>query len=291
MRTGAADDMTDKVFYLLHGLQDRYSALYQDNIARLGPRDVLVASIGSSGQSYLGGILAELGLNYADAYTEALREDGASEPVSAYDDYRERLATPGAPRRLWPRFVKTHLTPRFFTGRPLLGVWILVRDPRDALYSWYRFRTEFVRDPLDRLATSFEDWLCRPGPTGLDRLDDWADFHRRWLCGAGHLPRSAITAFEDLKRDPLPTLRAGLRAFGLSIPDSDIAAAVLRSDFQTVRRRERDQGGDGPGILRRGQPEEWRTWMSPSTADLFGRAHVAALARRFGYHLGERARS
>ncbi|MEV5301030.1 sulfotransferase domain-containing protein [Amycolatopsis methanolica] len=166
MRAGAAGDMTDKVFYLLHGLQDRYSALYQDNIARLGPRDVLVASIGSSGQSYLGGILVELGLNYADAYTEALREDGASEPVAAYDDYRERLATPDAPRRPWPRFVKTHLTPRFFTGRPLLGVWILVRDPRDALYSWYRFRTEFVRDQLDRLATSFEDWLCRPVSTG-----------------------------------------------------------------------------------------------------------------------------
>jgi hypothetical protein len=281
--------MTDKVFYLLHGLQDRYNARYQQNIARLGSRDVLVVSLGSSGQSYLGTILTEMGLNYADAYTEVLHDDGSREPDPAYDDYRERLEIAGAaPVRAWPRFVKSHLTPRFHRDRPLLGVWILVRDPRDALYSWYRFRTEFVRDPLDRLARSFDEWLCRPGPTGLDRLDDWADFYHRWLWHSARLPRSVITTFEDLKHDPVPALRTALRTFGVSTTDKAIAEAALRSDFRTVRRREEDRGGAGPGILRRGQPEEWRTWMTGPTADLFGRAHVAALARRFGYRLDER---
>ncbi|MTD54265.1 sulfotransferase domain-containing protein [Amycolatopsis pithecellobii] len=276
--------MTEKIYYLLHGLQDRYSALYQDNIARLGPHDVVVASIGSSGQSFLGNILLELGLNYADPYTEALSEDGTSAGVPAYADYRDRLPAHEPAELTWPRFVKTHLTPEFFDHRPLLGSWILVRDPRDALYSWYRFRTEFVRDPLDQLATSFDDWLCRPGPRGLDRIDDWADFYDRWSRWSPR--RCAISTFEDLKQNLVPTLTEGLRTFGIAADDARLESAIRRSSFDAMRGHERRYGGAGAGILRRGRPHEWKDWMTPSTMKHFTRDTIAPVAARFGYHLG-----
>ncbi|GAB2997382.1 sulfotransferase domain-containing protein [Amycolatopsis acidiphila] len=275
--------MTEKTYYLLHGLQDRYNALYQDNIERLGRQDVVVASIGSSGQSFLGNILLELGLNYADPYTEALAGAGTSAPVAAYADYRDRLPAHTPPARRWPRFVKSHLPPRFYRARPLLGAWILVRDPRDALYSWYRFRTEFVRDPLDRLADGFEDWLRRPGPTGVDRIDDWVDFYGTWLDDPA-VPH-AVTSFERLKKEPVGALREGLHAFGLTAGEEQIEQAVRDSSFDAMRRHERDRGGTGAGILRRGTPGEWREWMTPATLAHFHRDNIASLAARFGYDL------
>lgn len=290
----------DQVYYLLHGLQDRYSALYQDNIGKLGDQDVLVASIGGSGQTFLGNILIELGVNYVDGYTEALLENGSSEPVAAYADYRERLSGTRTRDRsvtngfagTWPRFVKTHLTPEFFAGRPLRGVWILARDPRDALYSWYQFRVNVAKDPLDILAAGFEDWVAeRPGPTGLSRLDDWADFYRRWNNAREELPVSATSTFEALKADPVSSVRRGLGAFGISVDTAQVAAAVERSDFSAMREHERAQqqarGGTGEGgrIMRRGKPNEWLEWMTPSLSERFREKRIASVAADFGYRL------
>jgi hypothetical protein len=158
-----------------------------------------------------------------------------------------------------------------------------VRDPRDALYSWYRFRTEFVRDPLDRLAAGFDDWLCRPGPTGADRIDDWVDFYGSWL-GDETVPH-AVTTFERLKKEPVGALREGLRVFGLTAGEEQLERAARDSSFDAMRRHEQERGGSGAGILRRGRPGEWREWMTPKTLELFRRDAMVALARRFGYDL------
>ncbi|WND33484.1 sulfotransferase domain-containing protein [Streptomyces sp. BB1-1-1] len=267
--------MSEKIHYLLHGIQDRYNALYQENIDKLGNQDVLVASIGGSGQSFLGNILLELGLNYADAYTEVLNPDGTNTPEPAYADYRSRLAATAkrdghtsVPKRRWPRFVKTHLTPEFFTERPLLGAWILVRDPRDALFSWYNFRIHFAKDPLDIRAGSFERWLDQPGPNGVSRLEDWGNFYDQWTEARGGFERTTVTTFEDLKKAPVSSMRAALEELGVEVPEPDLPRAVENSSFTAMRS---------------GTANEWKSWMTPSLRTKFSAMPMSGAARRYGY--------
>ncbi|MFH8612545.1 sulfotransferase domain-containing protein [Streptomyces sp. NPDC018029] len=292
--------MSDKIYYLLHGIQDRYNALYQDNIEKLGHQDIAVASIGGSGQSLLGNILLELGLNYADPYIDSLNADGTSHPVPAYAEYRSRLAATdhrtwdgqelGRPR--WPRFVKTHLTPDFLAPRPLLGAWILIRDPRDSLYSWHKFRTNFAKDPVDLLPGTFEQWLEQPGPAGVSRLEDWSSFYDAWDQARGGFQRSTVTTFEDLKTDPVPALRKSLEDLEVDVKHSDLVRAVERSSFDNMRAHEEQRSGTGDGtgatntrIMRSGTPNEWHSWMTPSLRRKFGAGKIADVARQFGYEM------
>ncbi|MEV0277517.1 sulfotransferase domain-containing protein [Streptomyces sp. NPDC050610] len=290
--------MGEKIHYLLHGIQDRYNALYQDNITQLGDQDIAIASIGGSGQSLLGNILLELGLNYADPYIDALSADGTSQPVAAYADYRTRLAATdrttadnkdGVQTR-WPRFIKTHLTPEFLAHRNLLGAWILPRDPRDSLYSWHKFRTNFAKDPLDLRAGTFEEWLDQPGPTGADRLTDWATFYDAWDEARENFRRSTVTTFEELKQEPIAALRNGLGDLGIQVGTEDLARAVERSSFANMRAHEENHPDNKKSepmtktrIMRSGTPNEWHRWITPSLHRKFSSGHIAEVARRFGY--------
>ncbi|MFI9229910.1 sulfotransferase domain-containing protein [Streptomyces rimosus] len=291
--------MSEKIYYLLHGIQDRYSALYQENISRMGERDILIASIGGSGQSFLGNILLELGLNYADAYTEELHTDGTCSPAPAYADYRSHLAATTqrdgsafTDTARWPRFVKTHLTPGFFAHRPLQGVWILIRDPRDALYSWYNFRIHFAKDPLDIRAGSFEEWLDQPGPNGVSRLEDWADFYEQWAEARTGFSVTTVSTFEELKRAPEQALRAALGDLDVTVTDSDLQQAIERSSFSVMRAHEESHSSDrGKGavsatrLMRSGTPDEWQGWITPSLQEKFAGPSVTATAQRYGYRM------
>ncbi|WP_030680674.1 sulfotransferase domain-containing protein [Streptomyces rimosus] len=290
--------MSEKIYYLLHGIQDRYNALYQDNIEVLGDQDIAVASIGGSGQSLLGNILLELELNYADPYIDALNADGTSRPVPAYAEYRSRLAATdrstwdenAQERPRWPRFVKTHLTPEFLEPRPLLGAWILIRDPRDSLYSWHKFRTNFAKDPLDLMAHTFEQWLEQPGPAGVTRLEDWSSFYDSWDKVRANFQRSTVTTFEDLKTNPVPTLRKNLEDLEVDVKQADLLKAIERSSFESMRAHEEKSSATGSSgnatrtrIMRSGTPNEWHNWMTPSLHQKFSTGQIAEVAHRFGY--------
>lgn len=285
----------------LHGLRDRITPLHEANIDVLGPSDVPIASFGGSGQSLIGNILLELGLNYSDAYTEQLLPDGTSRPAENHGKWRERLAAshtkdsapPPSDGRRWPRFVKTHLTPDYFAGRPVLGAWILIRDPRDALYSRYRFRVDYVQDPADMAAETFVDWLRLPGPAGLNPIDDWNHLYGSWLAKAPGQQSPTVTRFEDLKADPATTLCLALRDFGIAANPHEVLAAVERSSFSSMRAHEERNsgptGGAGPKqrIMRKGKPGEWREWITPELTDLFSPTHK--VASQYGYRITDTA--
>ncbi|MFI8598281.1 sulfotransferase domain-containing protein [Rothia koreensis] len=285
--------MVDEPFLLLHGIQDRYNALYKDNIEVLDKADVPIASIGGSGQTYLGNLLIEAGANYADPYIERLGADGSSTPEPAYDEYRNHLS--GALQKSMQlsylsspftsvRFFKTHLEPAFFVDTSVEGVWLLIRDPRDSLYSWFNFRRNFAKDPLDLLAADFTEWLQRPGPTGKNRLDDWADFYTHWETMAQNLSSVAISRFEDLKLGPVDELMFGLSRFGIEVDRDRLTAAVQKSEFDNMASHERKNGGlSSARIMRKGQPYEWKTWMTPATQKLFSEHRITDVAYTFGY--------
>jgi Sulfotransferase domain len=279
------------------------SDLYRRNMRCVGRYDVVLASYGGAGGSIISNALQELGLNYVDAYSEILLPDGSSAPVSAEDDFRRRFrglhrrdADAGAhrPRRgPWPRFVKTHLPPAVFGTGPLGGAWIHVRDPRDALFSWHAWRRGFGVEPWDLAHGGIEDFLGRADYTGRTPVEDWCAFYHQWSRRALELPASATTRFEDLKQAPFEVMRRGLRDLGLEIADDEVRRAVEQSTFEVMRTHEDrvvGSGDDGPAqprMMRRGQPGEWREWMTPELAGHFSWPGVRTVAGHFGYRLAE----
>ena len=112
---------------------------------------------------------------------------------------------------------------------------LMVRDPRDAMYSMFR-----------RLSAdlSFAEFVRFPNPqTLLSRPAQWSLFVASWLSGTNvHVVR-----FEDYKRDAEATLRSALEAVGLRFADDAIAEALRRSSFERAALAERTFRARFPG--------------------------------------------
>jgi hypothetical protein len=280
----------------------RLSDLHRRNILRLGRDDIVVASNGGSGQSLIGNILFELGLNYVDTYTEVLLDDGRGVGVEAHAGYRRHLASlhdkdagdGGRPdTAVWPRFTKTHHPPVVFEHAPIGGVWILVRDPRDALYAAYQWRVSFAEEPWDLVPDTLAEWLRGPGDYTRTPVDDWPAFYRSWSERARQCEHSHVLRFEDLKTRPVEVVSDALRALGLTVPDAEIQRAVDASSFSRMREHEdrvatmQPQGKGQGRIVRAGKTDGWKDWMTPELADCFSGAELHEVARRYGYDLSE----
>ena len=129
--------------------------LHAENVGRLRPEDVVIASYPGSGAALIGNVLLSLGLAYVDPYTEVVDDHGGG-PVPERVDYRARLAATHAADTSEDRsavaarrLVKTHRHPDEFPARPEQIV-ALVRDPRDAVHSYYRC----AKSPLSINTTS-----------------------------------------------------------------------------------------------------------------------------------------
>lgn len=304
--------------------------LCERNVRRLSQRDIVVAGDPGCGAALVSNIVYELGFDYLDPYTEVLNEDGS---VQMTDErlsyYRQRLPAtagngnaagdsriagdgktagdgrtvpagrPPNPDRL--RFVKTHLYSDRFAGVPLRGAIVLVRDPRDSVYSSYKWFCGFSESwwPGSPTAGGKEMTLTeflgrRRRGDGETPVSGWARFSEGWLDSAPMFDRFAVVRFEDLKTNPVGTITALLATFGYSVPLDIVAAAAERSSFDSMRAREDEvSAGEGPSaandarIMRRGKVGEWREWYgADGIADHFSDPKLHAVAARFGYDLG-----
>lgn len=267
----------------------RMSEDYQRNIGRMGTRDVLVASCGGAGQSYVGNILHELSVNYVDAYTEELREDGTAVARTEHGGYRKHLASlhdkdnTAPPVEPWPRLVKTHHPPEMFPDGSFGAVWLLVRDPRDALYSLYQWRHNFAEEEWDRVPPTFEGWLRGRGDFTASPVDDWTAFHQAWL---RRTPDCTVLRFEDLKRDPEGALTEPLRRLGVRFDEARLRRAADNSSFDKMRAHEDAVSATGePRMIRDGRVAGWQRWMTPELAGFFRDDELRAVAGKFGYDL------
>jgi len=250
------------------------------NAALLDDRTVVVPGYPGSGAALVGKLLAELGLDYFDPYTEDLRSDGSvAQPGDDLDGYRRRLdPVPGAGGDGGPRFVKTHRYPREFAAVPLRAVVLLVRDPRDAIHSYYQWRLGFSEEGE---RGSFAEFLARPGPDGTP-VQDWTAFNAAWsACPA---PISTVLRFEDLKSDPAAAMAKVLTTLGLAVDEARLAEACRRSSFDSMRAHEDAvAGGDSRRIMRKGQVGEWRQWLTGPLAVPFAEPSLWAVAGAHGY--------
>ena len=277
----------------------RITDLYRHNLAKMGPDDIIVANVGGSGQSLIGNILFELGLNYADAYTEVFYPDGRAVAAQEHAEYRRHLASlydkdqgTGLPAAaLWPRFAKTHHPPVVFSEAVIGGVWILVRDPRDTLYAAWKWRAGFAEEELDRVPATFAEYLRGPGDYTGSPVDDWCAFYVAWTERARAFDRADVLRFDDLKQRPVEVVSAALRRMGLELPAAEVRRAVEASSFEKMREHEdqvaasRPDGPAQPRMVRSGKTEGWKAWMTPELAAFFTGDEVRTVARQFGYEL------
>jgi hypothetical protein len=290
--------------------------LHQRNARLLGARDVVVAGDPGAGNALVGNIALELGLDYLDPYTEVVVQDGSSLPTDNRMSYRQRMAataarddavTEGAAHRRASRrrFVKTHLYPDLFEGVGLCGAMLLVRDPRDTIYSGYKWFRGFSESWWQNVSdtkgkSTFIDYLDghRIGD-GRTPISGWTAFYDAWLNAAHTLDRFTVVRFEDLKTNPVGTVTAMLASFGLTPPVHEIRRAIELSSFDAMRSHEdKVSQADGDArtkdarIMRRGKVGEWQEWIGePGVAEQFEDPELVATAARFGYDLssGDRA--
>jgi hypothetical protein len=278
----------------------RLSDLYRQNLAQLGPDDIVVASVGGAGQSRIGNILFELGLNYVDAYTEVLYADGRAVGAAAHAEYRRHLAglhdkdeagESRPPKAPWPRFSKTHHPPVVFSEATFGGVWILVRDPRDTLYSGYQWRASFAEEDWDQVPGTFQDWLRGPGDFSRSPVDDWSAFHVAWADRARQCDKADVLRFEDLKQRPVEVVSNALHRLGVDVSPAEVRRAADASSFERMREHEdrvagsQPDGAAQPRMLRAGKTDGWKDWMTPELAEFFSGAELRAVARQYGYDL------
>ncbi len=282
--------------------------LCERNVQRLGKRDIVVAGDPGCGAALVSNIVFELGFDYLDPYTEVLGDDGSVQvPQDRLDYYRQRLSAttgpdPAAGHPRPPassRFVKTHLYPRLFDGVPLGGAVLLVRDPRDSIYSSYKWFCGFSGSWWPGASWSsekatFAEFLDRRRRgDGETPISGWVRFNESWLDASAAFPRFAVVRFEDLKANPVGAVTAMLAALGLEAPLDVVIRAIERSSFEAMREREDEVSaaeGDsqtgGARIMRRGKIGEWREWIGQEgLVDRFADPRLRATANRFGYGL------
>jgi hypothetical protein len=267
-------------------------ALHYRNMRLMTGDDIVMPSLGGSGASLLGNIVLELGLHYVDLTKETLLPDGSSRAPTDLITRRIRPGTSSDGARCLQgctrRFMKTHLPAEEFIGCPIGGVWMLIRDPRDALYSWYRYHRGFAEQDWEQVPDSFDEFLRLPFFTGEPPVAGWTSFYSGWYERAKSCPHVRILRFEDLKSRPLKTMRDALGEVDLHLADKVIERAVQRSSFEAMRGHEDAVAppGSEARVMRSGKTEGWRDWMTPRLASYFSGDGFADVARAFGYDVG-----
>ncbi|KAA9162036.1 sulfotransferase domain-containing protein [Amycolatopsis acidicola] len=281
-------------------LRAQLGKVYNDNERKLDSRAVPINTLGGAGKTIVANALHALGLNYVDAFTEALQDDGAVLPLAKHTDYRQRLNSyleqnsAGVSRVDLDSicFFKTYSTLAELAELPVFGIWILVRDPRDLLYSDYRYVKDVWHEEVAS-AHSFADWLRIPHLGGLCPIDLWTYHFEGWPEIGGSVARCVVTRFEDLKSDPVGTMSRALSTFEIPVEGSAVRQAMDLSSFEAMRAHEDQvlarQGRSGePGrMVRRGKVGEWKTWMTPELHAVFAEPSLWDAAEPYGYFLNE----
>lgn len=206
-----------------------------------------LASFPRSGNTFFRILLKEL----AGLETYSIHDDPLAQRIGLADTVGHRpLASMETSRTDAPSFVKTHRLPG--DAEPAI---YLVRDGRDALVSYARYRMAFRSKPgeVKSLDSELEDLVEGRGPFGKweSHVFAWTRDRRG---GATTLVR-----FEALIERPVEVLRKALADTGTGI---EILEAGAVPTFDELHRR-------WPDFFRKGRAGTWRTEMSEEIQELF----------------------
>ena len=184
-----------------------------------------------------------------------------------------------------PRF--THLYP--WQLEPCPRIVLMVRDPRDALYSIWKWQQHNEQYPP---TIPFVEYLASPFYGGPISIIDMLWLHLRcWLSMRGDASRQIyVLRFEDWKRDPIGELGSVTRWMGLNCDQDMLIRAASASDVSNLHRIERELANTIPNARRfhrLGQPEEWRVTWQADWNEALGQ-HWLPIYRALGYSLPSR---
>jgi hypothetical protein len=183
------------------------------------PRDCFIASWPRSGNTWLRHMLF---FYFNPGAASDMATIDRMIPVIDSIDLQRDLA-PVADTGL--RLIKSHeeAAAYFLTGKVIY----IVRDGRDATYSWYHFRRKLYGEEI-----AFDAFLDRCLRDGY-RYRSWHTNVAGWLAYRDH-PHMLLLHYEAVMADPQAAFASVLRFIGL-VPDADrIAGAVAQSSRERV---------------------------------------------------------
>ncbi|MDW5326751.1 sulfotransferase domain-containing protein [Plantactinospora sp. KLBMP9567] len=194
-------------------------------------------------------------------------------------------------RYRWRRGSKSHLPYGQLAECRFGGIWLLVRDPRDAIYSWHQYHRGFAKLEWEVVDPDFEVFLQRPFFCGPDPISAWAMFYDEWLRVAGSSETSQILRFEDLKLHGKSAMSRSLRHWNVYVDEEAMVAALEASTYEAMRVHEdavisSRTSGSPARMMRSGKVGGWREWMTPELERLFSDPFLWAIASNFGYSAG-----
>jgi hypothetical protein len=142
---------------------------------------------------------------------------------------------------------------------------LVVRDPRDAIYSLYRRNYAPAIDFIPYLNRPDEWPQHFPGLFQLPPFETYTYFSKYWLAMSAHMPVQLIH-FEDVKLHPEQTLDTVLEFIGISRSPAAIQQAIASSGFESAHKAmtamERATGRAFKTV-RKAQSGEWNATYSP----------------------------
>lgn len=174
-----------------------------------------------------------------------------------------------------PRVVKTHRPYWPLFRRP--SAILLIRDPRDVMLSFYRYRSAHRTAPF---RGSLAEFIRTPG-LGLEA---WFRHYRSWR---GRV--RACFRYEDLRSRPEQEFGRMLSTVELEVDPGMLAEALRRSDIRSIRRLEDEHGHSRSEVLKegfrftgKGATGGWQDELTDEDSALFDELRIESGLEAYG---------
>ena len=229
--------------------------------------DVFVASYPRSGNTWLRMMLFQILMGQSPLFTDV---DQVLPDVGKHEK-----ALPVLPQNC--RLIKTHESYRSEYGRAVY----LVRDARDVALSEFAYQKALglIPDDFDRYLARFLRGTVNPFGSWQDHVNSWM---RAQEDGRAQI---FLMRYDQLRRDPVPSLSKIMEFLGVSVTPEAIERAVADNSMEKMRDKEKRnplKASAKGRFVREGSVGGWREKFSATQAQLVQQC-VGPVLTRLGY--------
>jgi hypothetical protein len=187
-------------------------------------------------------------------------------------------------------FIKTHQALVVDRGHSTInfavtsGAIYIVRNPLDVAISYAHHMSRSVDDAIGSMATENTETAVTDKAV-YEVYGSWSQHVLSWT----RKPHPAIYVmrYEDMMAEPVATFGGLARHLLLDAAPNQLAEAISRSSFETLRAQEEQDGfrerpDKAERFFREGRAGQWREVLTPQQVDRVVRDHGEQMAR-FGY--------